>query len=70
MPADDQPIGFDDFLPHLPEEGIELAASTPLAERLQAYLSSPGDKTRIKLHVEGSGGAGRPAPDPYKPPMR
>lgn len=55
---EDAGLGLDDLRPHLPEVQGILPPTTPLAERLQAYLNSEGDSTSIKLHVEGSGGAG------------
>ena len=50
-------LSFDELLPHLPEDVDDLPLTATLAERLQTYLNSEGDSTKIKLHVEGSGGA-------------
>jgi len=55
-PDEDTTLSFDELLPHLPEDVEDLPLTATLAERLQAYLNSAGDATKIKLHVEGSGG--------------
>jgi len=56
--ADDQPLGFDELLPHLPPITGPLPPTISLAERLQVYLNSPGDSTKIKVHFDLSGGEG------------
>lgn len=56
--AADIELGFEELLPHLPEDAPMLALTATLAERLQTYLNSPGDSARIELHIEGNGGTG------------
>ncbi len=56
--VDDHALGFDDLLPHFPDPIGVLPLTTPLDERLQVYLNSPGDSTKVKLQVEASLGTG------------
>lgn len=56
--CDEPALGFDDLLPHFPDPIGVLPLTTPLDERLQIYLNSPGDSTKVKLQVEASLGAG------------
>ncbi len=58
VPAeDDEPLAFDDFLPHLPE-ARDLAGTSGFAERLQQMLDSSGDSVRIAVEVEVTAGLG------------
>lgn len=55
--ASEEALGFDDFLPHLPEAS-DLAGTAGLTERLQRMLNSAGDSVRLALEIEASVGLG------------
>jgi hypothetical protein len=54
---DEQPLWFDDLLPHLPESR-DLAGTTGLADRLQRMLNSAGDSVRIAVEIGVTVGLG------------
>lgn len=55
--TDEQPLWFDDLLPHLPESR-DLAGTSGLADRLQRMLNSSGDSVRIAVEIEITAGLG------------
>ena len=54
---EEQPLWFDELLPHLPEES-DLAGTSGLADRLQRMLNSPGDSARVSVEIEVTVGLG------------
>lgn len=55
--ADEAPLWFDEWLPHLPAAD-DLAGARGLAERLQRMLNSEGDAVRLALEIEITVGLG------------
>ncbi len=51
------PLGFDDLLPHLPDDR-ELAGFEGLAELIQGALDSERDSLRLAIEIDGSVGLG------------
>lgn len=56
-PAAEAELGFDDLLPHLPEER-ELSGARDVAELLQTALNSAGDSVRLAIELEVTVGLG------------
>jgi len=54
---DDEPLWFDDLLPHLPD-ARDLAGTQGLSDKLQRMLNSAGDSVRVALEIEITAGLG------------
>ena len=53
----EEPLAFDDLLPHLPERA-ELGNASDVADLLQRMLNSAGDSLRLAVEVEATAGLG------------